>query len=266
MHVLSAPGEDGVARAAGAGRRSPRRTPTPDVLEASRPELPTGELTPRAMAAVVGALLPESAIVVDEALTSGVGLHRADLGRAAARLALPDRRRDRRRAADGARRGDRLPGPAGDRHPGRRQRDVHDLGAVDLRPRAGRHHDDRLRQRLVRDPRSTSCRGSGRPATASGPGSCSTSAGRRWTSSPWPPAWACRRPGRRRPRSWPTSCAARWPSPGPHLIDAVLCPGTATAPPGARNRHLGVSASWRGPRSPSARCGRSSPSCRAASP
>jgi acetolactate synthase-1/2/3 large subunit len=73
VHVLSEPGEDGVeALRALAEVAAPDATP--DLLEASRPELPTGELTPRTMAAVVGALLPERAIVVDEALTSGVGL------------------------------------------------------------------------------------------------------------------------------------------------------------------------------------------------
>jgi acetolactate synthase-1/2/3 large subunit len=50
------------------------------VLEAERPELPTGALTPRTMNAVIGALLPEGAIVVDEALTSGVGLHELTAG------------------------------------------------------------------------------------------------------------------------------------------------------------------------------------------
>ena len=214
VHVLSAPGEDGVAalRALAAGRRAGRR-PRTCWRRRGRSCRP-GELTPRAMAAVVGALLPEDAILVDEALTSGVGL---------AELTSGAPRHDWLCLTGGAI-GDGLPmalgaaiacpEPAGDRHPGRRQRDVHDLGAVVLRPRAGRHHDDRLRQRLVRDPRSTSCRGSGRPATASGPGSCSTSADRRWTSSRWPRAWACRRPGRRRRRSWPTSSGARWPSPG----------------------------------------------------
>jgi acetolactate synthase-1/2/3 large subunit len=73
VHVLSAPGEDGVA-ALRALAEVAAPDATPDVLEASRPELPTGELTPRALAAVVGALLPEDAILVDEALTSGVGL------------------------------------------------------------------------------------------------------------------------------------------------------------------------------------------------
>ena len=73
VHVLSAPGEDGAAALeALAARAAPDATPA--LLEASRPELPTGELSPRAMSAVVGALLPEGAIVVDEALTSGVGL------------------------------------------------------------------------------------------------------------------------------------------------------------------------------------------------
>ncbi len=73
VHVLSEPGEDGVAAleelagqvAAGA---------EPVLLEASRPELPNGRLTPRAVSAVVGALLPERAVVVDEAITSGIGL------------------------------------------------------------------------------------------------------------------------------------------------------------------------------------------------
>ena len=73
VHVLSAPGEDGVAAV-----RALAEAAAPDaraeVLEASRPELPTGQLTPRAMSAVVGALLPERAVVVDEVLTSGVGL------------------------------------------------------------------------------------------------------------------------------------------------------------------------------------------------
>jgi acetolactate synthase-1/2/3 large subunit len=73
VHVLSEPGEDGVA-----ALRELAQLAAPDaqprVLEASRPELPTGRLTPRAASAVVGALLPERAVVVDEAVTSGIGL------------------------------------------------------------------------------------------------------------------------------------------------------------------------------------------------
>jgi acetolactate synthase-1/2/3 large subunit len=71
--VLSAPGEDGVA-AVRALAELVAPDVEPSVLAASRPEIPPGELTPRALAAVVGALLPEGAVVVDEALTSGVGL------------------------------------------------------------------------------------------------------------------------------------------------------------------------------------------------
>jgi acetolactate synthase I/II/III large subunit len=73
VHVLSAPGEDAVAALRTLAERVAPDA-EPEVLEAERPELPTGELTPRTMAAVIGALLPERAIVVDEALTSGVGL------------------------------------------------------------------------------------------------------------------------------------------------------------------------------------------------
>lgn len=73
VHVLSAPGEDGVAAMVElAARVAPQAER--DLVERERPELPTGALTPRTMAAVVGALLPEGAIVADEALTSGVGL------------------------------------------------------------------------------------------------------------------------------------------------------------------------------------------------
>ncbi|WP_456600663.1 acetolactate synthase large subunit [Blastococcus sp. SYSU DS0616] len=73
VHVLSAPGEDGVA-ALRALADVVAPDAKPEVAEFERPELPTGELTPRSMAAVVGALLPEDAVVVDEALTSGAGL------------------------------------------------------------------------------------------------------------------------------------------------------------------------------------------------
>src|SRR5690606_8406661 len=40
--------------------------------QAERPELPTGELTAQAVAQAVGALLPEGAIISDEANTSGL--------------------------------------------------------------------------------------------------------------------------------------------------------------------------------------------------
>jgi acetolactate synthase-1/2/3 large subunit len=52
----------------------------PVVSPAARPELPTGPLTLANAAAVVGALLPEGAVVVDEANTSGMGLPAATAG------------------------------------------------------------------------------------------------------------------------------------------------------------------------------------------
>ncbi|TFV52887.1 acetolactate synthase large subunit [Blastococcus sp. TF02A-35] len=73
VHVLSRPGEDGVA-AMQALADAVAADVKPQVAEFERPELPSGPLDPRTMSAVIGALLPENAIVVDEALTSGVGL------------------------------------------------------------------------------------------------------------------------------------------------------------------------------------------------
>ncbi|HEY0811847.1 MAG TPA: acetolactate synthase large subunit [Pseudonocardia sp.] len=52
----------------------------PALADAGRPGLPTGPLTVAAAAAVIGALLPEGAIVVDESNTSGSGLASATAG------------------------------------------------------------------------------------------------------------------------------------------------------------------------------------------
>jgi len=43
------------------------------IAQASRPALPSGALTPEGIGSVLGALLPENAIVVDESVTSGRG-------------------------------------------------------------------------------------------------------------------------------------------------------------------------------------------------
>ena len=56
-----------------------RATP-PILAAATRPELPTGPLTVATAAAVIGALLPEGAIVVDESNTAGAGLPTATAG------------------------------------------------------------------------------------------------------------------------------------------------------------------------------------------
>jgi acetolactate synthase-1/2/3 large subunit len=70
VHVLAEPGEDAVtALQALAGAVAPDAQP--QLAEARRPELPVGPLDIRSFAEVIGALLPERAIVVDEAVTSG---------------------------------------------------------------------------------------------------------------------------------------------------------------------------------------------------
>lgn len=50
------------------------------VAPAARPPLPSGDLTSFSAAAVVGALLPENAIVVDESNTAGIGIAAATAG------------------------------------------------------------------------------------------------------------------------------------------------------------------------------------------
>ena len=57
---------------------APGTTATP--APAQRPELPTGALTVFSAAAVLGALLPEGAVVVDESNTAGVGIAGATAG------------------------------------------------------------------------------------------------------------------------------------------------------------------------------------------
>ena len=79
VHVLAGPGDD-AAGALGdladlvASRAQPTRRP------AGRPDLPTGQLNPDSIAAAVGALLPEEAIVVDEAVTAAASLPQATAG------------------------------------------------------------------------------------------------------------------------------------------------------------------------------------------
>jgi acetolactate synthase I/II/III large subunit len=79
VHVLAEPGDDVVASlAALAELAAPGARPVPQ--PASRPAMPDGELTAEKAAAVIGALLPEGAIVCDEAITSGLWLAGATEG------------------------------------------------------------------------------------------------------------------------------------------------------------------------------------------
>jgi acetolactate synthase I/II/III large subunit len=133
VHVLAEPGDDVPgALAALADLAAPGAALAPQ--QPARPSVPDGELTAESAAAVIGALLPEGAIVCDEANTSGLWLPGAT-------------------AAAGGWRGDRLSEPPGARAGGGWQRHVHGVGAVDARARATRHHHRHLQQRVVRHPR-----------------------------------------------------------------------------------------------------------------
>ena len=79
VRVLAEPGEDATAALCALADRVAADA-TPEVTASRRPDLPRGPLTPASLAGVLGALLPERAIVVDEALTSGRYLAAATAG------------------------------------------------------------------------------------------------------------------------------------------------------------------------------------------
>jgi acetolactate synthase I/II/III large subunit len=78
VHVLAAHAGAAEALTALADEVAPGTTA--DVAASSRPQLPTGALTTAAAADVIGAIMPERAIVVDESNTSGVPLVAATAG------------------------------------------------------------------------------------------------------------------------------------------------------------------------------------------
>jgi acetolactate synthase-1/2/3 large subunit len=80
IHTLAKPGEDYVGELEALEQAlSPRATEV-QAEKAERPPMPSGEVTLQGLAAVVGALLPENSIVVDESMTSGRGLMAATKG------------------------------------------------------------------------------------------------------------------------------------------------------------------------------------------
>jgi acetolactate synthase-1/2/3 large subunit len=80
VHTLAIPGEDYVgALDALAAALSVRGTEL-SAEEADRPSMPSGGITLAGLAAAVGAILPENAIVIDESMTSGRGLMAATKG------------------------------------------------------------------------------------------------------------------------------------------------------------------------------------------
>ena len=80
IHTLAAAGEDLVGALAALTQALSLQQAQPSGQQASRPALPEGDITLHGLAAVVGALLPENAIVVDESMTSGRGMMAATKG------------------------------------------------------------------------------------------------------------------------------------------------------------------------------------------
>ncbi len=74
IHTLARPGEDYVCALEALAAALSVRGKEPLVEKAERPPIPSGEITLPGLAAAVGALLPDNAIVVDESMTSGRGM------------------------------------------------------------------------------------------------------------------------------------------------------------------------------------------------
>jgi len=80
IHTLARSGEDGAAALESlATELSASHTPFL-AQDSSRPSLPRGDITLAGLAAIVGANLPQNAIVVDESITSGRGMMAATSG------------------------------------------------------------------------------------------------------------------------------------------------------------------------------------------
>jgi acetolactate synthase-1/2/3 large subunit len=74
IHTLAAAHEDGVGTLEALVEALPSRGTEAAGQRAERPALPHGDITLPGLAAVIGSLLPENAIVVDESMTSGRGM------------------------------------------------------------------------------------------------------------------------------------------------------------------------------------------------
>jgi len=80
VHTLSAPEQDAVASLARLAQALGAAGVQPPLQVAERPELPHGPLTAPKVCEAVGHLLPENAIVIDEAITSGLMLRAKTAG------------------------------------------------------------------------------------------------------------------------------------------------------------------------------------------
>jgi len=82
IHTLAAPRHDLGAALDALCDAVGARQQAPVLQKPARPELPSGAVTLSGLAAVIAALIPENAIVVDESITSGRGLLPATMGSA----------------------------------------------------------------------------------------------------------------------------------------------------------------------------------------
>jgi acetolactate synthase-1/2/3 large subunit len=80
IHQLSTLTEDSIGALEALADAVGAKKGTEVVQPASRPALPTGALTPDTLAAALGALLPEGAIISDESVTTGRGFFKATAG------------------------------------------------------------------------------------------------------------------------------------------------------------------------------------------
>jgi acetolactate synthase-1/2/3 large subunit len=81
IYTLARPGEDLVGALSALAEEFPDQSRNPSLrAKSEHPQLPTGEITLAGISVVIGALIPESTILVDESMTSGRGLMPATRG------------------------------------------------------------------------------------------------------------------------------------------------------------------------------------------
>jgi acetolactate synthase I/II/III large subunit len=111
VHVLVRPDEDQIAALEMLCEAVGARQTAPPVVNGERPMPASGAITSEALGASFGALLPENAIVADEALTTGRGFFAPTKAAAPHDWLFKNGRLDRSRAAARDRRRCRLPRP-----------------------------------------------------------------------------------------------------------------------------------------------------------
>lgn len=144
VHRMTSSGENSVA--ALEALASALGAKPADVKPQTQVELvkPTGALNHASIAQAIAMAIPDNAIVVDESVTTGRAFFPV-MAAGPARLDPESGRLDRILDAGRDRSRDRLPGPQGDLHGRRRQRDVHAAIAVDAGARRPQRRHDRVR-------------------------------------------------------------------------------------------------------------------------